>query len=225
MQPIARSRSPKSMKRLLVALCALLSIGSASLAASPERVVRGNKVVSQADPAITITLPRSARYLGADRWDLYDICDAEVHVFVEADADRNVKALYWIQFEQYLPNNTHIYNYTQDEPVTFGGRAFWRQARFGASDQPPRAGSDLEHVQAIVRRAGYRWPAHTMNLRLVHLPDASNRKELMFIYLEDLASTGYTSDGLLDGEQPRPEWQAIQQGLVERAAQRIKLSR
>ena len=63
-----------------------------------------------------------------------------------------------------------------------------------------------------------------MNVRLVHLLDEARRKELMFIYAEDLASTGYTSEQLMDGDKPRPEWEAIQKELVERAMKRIKLS-
>jgi len=40
----------------------------------------------------------------------------------------------------------------------------------------------------------------------------------------DLAPSGYTVAQLLDGKEPRPEWKAIEQGLVERAMTRMKLS-
>jgi hypothetical protein len=214
------------MKRSLLGLCALLfSAAVAGQAVSPERMVRGTRVVSQSDPRITITLPRSARYLGADRWNLYDIADAELHVFVEADRDKRIRTLYWIQFEGYLPSNSHIYNYTRDEPVKFAGRDFWQKARFGPANEKTRAGSDLEHVRALVQRAGYILPAEMMNVRLVQVLDEAKRKELMFIYAEDLAPTGYSSAQLLDGEQTRPEWQPIQKQLVERAMKRIRLSR
>src|SRR5689334_5706296 len=83
MQPRARRPRLKQMKRLLFVLC-ITFVGTCSAAAPPERLVHGHRLVSLADPAVTISLPRSARYLGADRWDLFDICDAELHVFVEA---------------------------------------------------------------------------------------------------------------------------------------------
>ncbi|HEX6637397.1 MAG TPA: hypothetical protein VF033_07055, partial [Steroidobacteraceae bacterium] len=91
------------MKHALFLWTALaLALAIPALAAAPERMVRGSRLVSKADPAATITLPKEAAYVGADRWDLYDIADAELHVFVEADREKKVKALYWIQFEAYL---------------------------------------------------------------------------------------------------------------------------
>ena len=63
-----------------------------------------------------------------------------------------------------------------------------------------------------------------MSVRLLHLVDESRRKELMIIYAEDLAPSGYTAAQMLEGKEPRPEWKAVEQGLVERAKKRIKLS-
>ena len=215
------------MKRILHGLCAALLAWSspAPAAPPPERVVNGNQLISRADPAVTIELPKSAKYLGAERWDLYDIADCELHLFVEADSHKVVKALYWIQFEGYLPSNTHAYDYSKDESVTFAGLPFWQRARFGPSNQVPRAGSDGERVRQMLERAGYKLPAHTMNLRLVHLLDETRRKELMFIYSEDLAARGYTSDQLMDGVSPRPAWDEVKKGLVERARERIRITR
>jgi hypothetical protein len=64
-----------------------------------------------------------------------------------------------------------------------------------------------------------------MNVRLVHLLDDGRRKELMFIYMEDLAPQGHTSEQLMDGDQPRPAWRDIEKGLVDRAVKRIGISR
>jgi hypothetical protein len=212
-------------KRLAFGLCILLfSSLLAAQAPAPERLVKGNRLISKSDPEVTIKLPRNAKHLGADRWNLYDIADCELHVFVEADANKLVRTLYWIQFEGYLPTNTHIYDYSKDEPVTFAGRQFYQRPRFGPNTSPAKPGSDLEHVRAIVERAGYRMPAESMNVRLVHLLDEARRKELMFIYIEDLAPTGYTSEQLMDGDNTRPEWEPIKKELVARAMKRIELS-
>jgi len=203
------------MKPLLPGLCViLLLISACALAAPPERAVEGNRVTSTRDPAITITLPRAVRYVGADRWDLYDICDAEVHVFVEADAHKNVKALYWIQFEGYLPSNTHIYDYSKDEPVTFAGRAFRKRARFGPTDEPQRPGSDGEHVWQLLARAGYQLPPRMMNVRLVQVLGEARRRELMFIYAEGLPADADTG----------ADWPRLERKLVQRAMKRIRLS-
>jgi len=214
------------MKHILYGALALtLSFLSVAQAAGPERQVRRNALVSKQAPAITVKVPRSAVYVGADRWDLYDICDAELHVFVEADRDKNVKALYWIQFEQYLPSNTHTYNYGADEPVQFAGRDFWQRTEFAATTKTPRAGSDGEHVRKLLEREGYTMPKDQMNVRLVQVLDETRRRELMFIYLEDLAPTGFTAAQLMDGKEIKPEWQSLKRDLVKRAMQRIQLLR
>jgi len=214
------------MKQLALGLgAAFFSSLLFAQAPAPERVVKGNQLISKSDPEATIKLPRAAKHLGADRWNLYDVADCELHVFVEADKNKNIKALYWVQFEGYLPSNTHAYDYSEDEPVTFAGQPFFQRASFGPTDRPTKAGSDLEHVRAIVQRAGYKMPAESMNVRLVHLLDETRRKELMFIYTEDLAPTGYTSGQLKEGDRTRPEWEAIRKEFAARAMERIKLSR
>ena len=202
------------MKRTLLGLsAAVFSCFLMAAAKAPEREVKGNRLISKSNPAITIEVPRSAVYLGAERWDLYDVADCELHLFVEASPDKVVKAMYWIQFEAYLPTNEHTYDYGKDEPVIFG-----------ATNNTPRAGGDGERTRQMLARAGYKLPAERMSVRLVHLLDESRRKELMIIYAEDLAPSGYTAAQLLDGTEPRPEWKAVEKGLVERAMKRIKLS-
>jgi len=213
------------MKHTLFGLCAIVfSCFLMAAAQAPEREVKGNRLISRSDPAFTIQVPRSAVYLGAERWDLYDVADCELHLFVEPHPDKTVKAMYWIQFEAFLPTNEHTYDYSKDELVTFGGRAFWKSSNFGPTNNTPRAGSDGERTRQMMARAGYKLPAERMSVRLVNLFDESRRKELMIIYAEDLAPSGFIASQLLDGNEPGPEWKNIEQGLVERAMKRIKLS-
>jgi hypothetical protein len=48
-------------------------------------------------------------------------------------------------------------------------------------------------TRQMLARAGYELPAERMSVRLVHLLDETRRKELMIIYAEDLALSGYTA--------------------------------
>jgi hypothetical protein len=75
-----------------------------------------------------IQVPRLAAYLGAERWDLYDVADCELHLFVEAYPDKTVKAMYWIQFEAYLPTNEHTYDYSR-APSGRPSNENWSNAR------------------------------------------------------------------------------------------------
>ncbi len=216
----------KTFARLFVfGILALLVLASAAAAAerSPERVVRGNTISSAHDPAVTIRLPKGVRYAGAARWDLYDICDAELHVFVEADKHKHVQRLYWVQFEHYLPDNNYTYNYPFTEKLTLGGREFDVTTNFRpALTPPPKAGSDRERVFQLVQQAGYQLPAETMSVRLVHLLDDAKRQELMFIYMEDMAANG-ASVAQLQEAGSESKWQELKAALIGRATKDVKL--
>ena len=214
------------MKPIVLSLAALLFCTGAHVqGAAPERTVEGSVVTSR-DPAIRITLPKEARYVGADRWTLYDVADCEVHVFVEADAARNVQRVYWVQFEAFIPSQPDSkYNYDRDAIAEINGFAVHHRERFGPDDEKPRAGSDLEHVRKMILAAGYRLPKEIINARLVHLPDDTRRKEVMVIYMEDMATTGKTSADFIVGGKISDAWTPVGERLLERAKARVKFER
>ncbi len=190
----------------------------------PERVIQGNAIISQRDPAMRIELPRAAQYVGGDRWILYGIADCEIHVFVEADSIKQVKHMYWVQFEQYVSSRPELqHNYKPQELANFAGVDTYVRAQFGKSSDPAKEGSDLEHVQALIRAKGYTLPPEMMNVRLVRLLDTQRRKELMIIYSEDLAPTGLKVDDLMPDGKATESWPRIQKSLIDRAEGQIHL--
>ncbi len=211
------------LKLLLVISCTFVFCGRAiAETLLPERKVESNIVVSTRDPNGRIELPPRVRYVGGDRWVLYGVADCEVHVFVEA-AEKMVKSFYWIQFEGYIPEKpNHRYDYQKDPKMVINGLEFYIKTRFGPTSEKPKAGSDLEHVLNMITAGGYKLPPDMMNIRLVYLPDTSHRKELMVVYAEDMASTGYSGKKLMTGEKVRPEWEMIEKSLVERARNQIR---
>lgn len=191
---------------------------------APERKVDGNVINSARDPQVRVELPKSVKYAGADRWILYDIADCEVHAFVDADADKNVQRLYWVQFEGYVPSKPDLHH-TYDSPrhTTIGGMDFYVDTWVRSKDEATRAGSDRQHVETLIRNHGYSMPAGMAYVRLVHLLDESKRKELMIIYGEDLTPTGFTAADLQPGGKAYDRWPAIEKGLIERAQQKIEI--
>ena len=200
---------------------------SAFLAAQtnlPERKVEGNVIASERDPKVRIHLPTSVQYVGADRWVLYGIADCELHVFVDADEQKNVQRLYWVQFEGYLPTKPKL-KHTYDSPrhAEIAGTDFYVDTWVRANDAKSRPDSDGEHVRALIRAKAYKAPAGMMYVRLVHLLDKQKRKELMIIYGEDLAFTGFTAAELDKEGQAYDQWPAIEKGLIDRAKEKIAL--
>ena len=202
----------------------LLSGLLAALMSAPERTVAGSVITSDHEPQARIRLPASVQYAGADRWDLYGIADCELHAFVEADSGKNIRRLYWVQFEGYLPAKPELtYQYDSPRHATLGGVDFYLDTWVRPANAPSRSGSDREHIEALLRARGYKMPPGMMYVRLVHLLDEHKRRELMIVYGEDLAPTGLIAAELAEGGKAHDQWPAIEKGLVERAEQTIHL--
>ena len=119
------------MKLFIAALSG--AILGAEMSATERRVIV-NEIVSERDPRLRIRLPKTVRYVGADRWILYGIADCELHGFVETDKQGFVQRIYWVQFEGYVPSRPELrHGYDSPEHAQIGGLDFyvdtWVQAR------------------------------------------------------------------------------------------------
>lgn len=188
---------------------------------TPDRTIRGRTVVSTHDPAVLIRLPDSATYVGADRWVLRAYADdIELHAFVDADRERRVRRLYWVQFEAYLPSRPELkHRYTSRRHVTLGAMDFYLDTwvERASAEEPD---SDSAHLRVLLQSAGYLLPKSLISARFVHLMDDS-RKELMYIYSEDTALTGLSADDLTEGGRAHGQWSAIEAALIARAQRSI----
>ena len=84
---------------------------------------------------------------------------------------------------------------------------------------------DREHIEALVLAKGYKMPAGMMYVRLAHLLDEQKRNELMIIYGEDLASTGFAAANLRVSGKAHDQWPAIEKGLLQRAEEKIAIEK
>jgi hypothetical protein len=199
----------------------------AALAAVPDRTVHGTTVVSHHDPAVTVTLPATAHYVGADRFVLMDpkmgpFDDCELHAFVEPGDRGIVRKLYWVQFEAYLPRVPNVHHaYDSPRHVTLGGFDFYVDTWVSSGSAPPEPGSDTEHLDGVLKAHGYS-RGDMMTVRLVHLPDAAKRTELMVIYSEALPP-GQTAASLKKGGPAYARWPGMEKGLIERATQAVRI--
>ncbi len=210
------------MKRTIVLVFFCCSL--AAQLRSPERKVEGNVITSEREPRVRIRLPKSVEYVGADRWVLYGIADCELHGFVEADGEKNVQRLYWVQFEGYLPSRPELqHKYDSPRHVKIGGMDFYVDTWVRPNDAETQAGSDREHIEALIRQKRYRMPAGMMYVRLVHLLDEQKRQELMIIYGENLAPSGFAAAELQEGGKSHDQWPTIEKGLVGRAEEKIAI--
>jgi hypothetical protein len=208
----------------LVTLCLALACLGLVAASAPERRVKGNALTSRHEPAVRIEVPKSATYAGADSFVLYEMADCELHAFVEADADKRVRRIWWIQFEKYLDSRPELHHrYDSPRQVKIDGRDFYLDTWLDAEDDKRTPGSDGERIRALIRSKGFIVPPDRMSVRLVHLLDEAKRKELMLIYSEDLAPTGHEPKALREGGAQRDDWAELERALVKRAVTSFEL--
>ena len=210
------------LQRIVVIV--LFSSLLAAQATRPERKVEGNVITSEHDPKVRIRLPNSVQYVGADRWVLYDMADCELHAFIDPDPHRNVQRLYWVQFEGYLPTRPEL-KHTYDSPrhTAIGGMDFYVDTWIRTKDAEMQPGSDLEHILTLIRARGYHMPDGMMYVRFVHLLDEQKRKELMVIYGEDVARSGFTTAELQPEGKEHDRWSPIEKSLLERAEKSLTI--
>ena len=192
-----------------------------------QGAVTGRLLTSRGFPAGNITFGEGLEYIGSDLFVLYGVARCEIYLFGESDEEGRIKRLYWVQFEGYLPDNDHTYDYSGSERKTqIGGRTFHDDVWFYDLDEASknwRDGSDSRHVLKLLADAGYEAGPEMMGIRLVHLDDA-RRNELMIIYQEDLSEHGLSVTDLDEGGGRVGEWEAISKKMRARALAGMSLS-
>lgn len=203
------------------------SLARSQAAAEPARTVKGQVLTSAAMPAIRIEFDKAFKYVGNQDFILYDVARAEQHFFVDADKEGRIKRFYWVQFEGYLPSNTHTYRYKTNNPVTIAGLTFTTDAAArNMKINVSRPDSDGSRARTFLESKGYRMAGDDVLLqRMVHLVDDAKRNELMIIYMEDLSELGLKASDLGKGGRAESQWEEVSKQLLARALKNMKARR
>lgn len=147
-------------------------------------------------------MPEDARYIGSTRFDLKDVADAEIHLFVESDASGEFERAYWIQFESYLPTLPDAtYDFMDDGmPLArLGEMELYYRARFGSADDAPTPDTEAFRVYRMIDDAGYTLPSETYSAQFHQVVSEDNRSEILVIVIGDLADVELSFDQLVAG--------------------------
>jgi hypothetical protein len=194
---------------------------------SPVRTVKDQVLTSKEMPAVSLKLDKAFKYVGGQAFILYDVARAEQHFFVDADEKGRINRMYWIQFEGYLPDNSHTYRYKSTKTVKIGGLEFIADAwTRNLKESQGRPDSDGSRARAFLDKKTHRMASDDyMAQRLVYLVDEGKRNELMIIYMEDLAPMKLTAKELASDGRAAAQWDEIAKGLLERAVKGLEISR
>lgn len=190
------------------------------------RSVKNHVLTSKEMPDVKLKFGKDFKYAGNQDFILYDVARAEQHFFVDTDGKGNIKRLYWIQFEGYLPENNHSYFYISQKVVNIGGLDFYADAfARDLKDNQGRPDSDVSRAKKFLEDKGFRIAGSDVLMqRLVHLVDKEKRNELMIIYLEDMTETGFTAADFAKGNN-KAEWKTVSEQLLARAQKDFEISR
>lgn len=191
-----------------------------------ERTVTGNELVSARDPAVVMRFGPEFEYLGGQKFILYGLADTEQHFFAELTAAGELRSLYWVQFEQYLPDTPYSYDYDSSPlRVDLDEYVFYTDtAAVHPDPRNRRPGTDGARVREFLQRAGLAYPDDFAYARLVYLTDESRRKELMIIFVEDLATYGVTAAEVSEGGVAHERWPEIENAHLERIRATLTLA-
>ncbi len=192
--------------------------------AAPSRKIEGQILSSTEMPALKLEFDKAFKYVGGHDFILYDVARAEQHFFVDADKDGRIKRMYWIQFEGYLPSNSHTYRYEVNKTANIGGLDFIADAHArNIKRNPGRPDSDSVRGRAFLESKGFRMASDDLLAqRLVYLVDEAKRNELMIVYMEDLSGMSLTAADLGTGGAATARWDEISKGIARTRCQRDK---
>ena len=214
--------------RITIFVAIALAWATSASALAPERKVVGHTIYSPSDPHVKLRVPKDVKYVGSDTFSMskpgigeFDAC--ELYAFAKGAKDGSLRKLYWVHFEHLLPNHPEMHM-TYDSPrhARIGGLDFFVDTEFSDGTGIPKPGSDTEHFYSLLSTHGYK-RSPMMFVRLVHLTDASARKELMLIVGEALPP-GVTSASLQEGGQDHARWPVLEQQLIDSAVRSISIT-
>jgi hypothetical protein len=191
------------------------------------RSVKDQVLTSTEAPTVKLKFDKNFKYVDSQSFILYDVARAEQHFFVDANEKGQIARMYWIQFEGYLPTNTHTYRYKATKTVKIGGLEFIADAwARNIKDSPGRPDSDGSRAREFLEKKGFRLASDdVLSQRLVHLVDEKKRDELMIIYMEDLSAMKRTAKDLAKDGRAAGEWDEIAKALLDRAVKGMEISR
>lgn len=181
--------------------------------------VSGNDLVSNADPDVILRFDPAYHHVGGQKFILCGVADTEQHFFVETTDDNKLKSAYWVQYEAYLPDNSYRYDY-DDSPlrVMLGDYEFYTDTDVVERDpnRKRRRGADGTLARQFLANNGYVFPDNHAYARLVYLTDDSRRKELMIIFIDDLAAYGLTASELMEGGDSAAQWPVVEKAHLDK---------
>lgn len=176
------------------------------------RRVKGQVLTSTYLPSIRLRFDKRFKYVGSQKFTLYDRAQAEQYFFVDADNQRRLKRMYMVQFEGYLPNINATYNYPATETVVIGSEPYivnFETVPNVSAALKPNPESDAARAVSFLESKGYPLSESIMFQRFVRVVDEAKRNELILLYVEVAGYAGSfaSSETAAEKDKAKQEFQ------------------
>lgn len=152
-----------------------------------KREVKKQILISSDAPEICLKFDKKFNFAGSQKFILYNRAEAEQFFFVEADG-KEIKRLYMLQFENFLPKIEATYNYNEPETVKIGGLNFFVNSE-NVSDVETALkavpDSDIAKAAGFLKSKGFTLMKSITYQRFVRVVSDDKRREFIILYVED----------------------------------------
>jgi hypothetical protein len=160
-------------------------------------------------------------YIGCQEIIIYGTSKVYHYVFAKStknDQDKRIiSKLFFLQYEYYLPEFMHSYNYKSTDIVEFGG-ILWQRDNFidpaTYDDWDPQ--SDFYQLLTFLEKKNLKHPDMAWNNRFATMLNKEKSQELLILYIEGIPKekleTLFVNDKLVDDE-----WEKEKIGIKERS--------
>jgi hypothetical protein len=216
----------RHMRKMILLVVVLLALLAPAAAQKPLRRVEGRTLVSNATPPVRLKFGKEFKYVGTQSFILYENAQVEQYFFVDADG-RAIRRMFMVQFEGYLPTNTHTYNYNIKDTIKLGGLDFMYDTQVGNVSAFRKQYPDSDAARAATFLEGKGYQPEGMDVvfqRYIRLVDEARRNELLIVYYENLNGTRLTAADLSEGGRAADR-ERIFREVQQRALKGFKVSK
>jgi hypothetical protein len=190
-----------------------------------NRFMSEGVLISREDPSLAIDVADEFEFVGRHPFTIRDVAAGERFVFVQAE-DHQVKKLFMVQFEGFLPGIDNFYRYdlsgkpvVANYPFRSNGYAFNIVKDIIANPK-----SESAATYPFLESNGYSVPDELMMWRSLTVADEARNKEMIIFYIEDVKSAGLALADFYVDDTETDMWINIQRDLELRANDAFRIT-
>ena len=195
-------------------MCAifLACVWALGFAQSTESRVEKNDFISRGNPTLTAVVDPKLKFVGSVPFSINNSVAGTRFIFLDANERRQVRRMFIVQQEGFLPGSSEIYQYPITKPFVLGGVAYQHSVILFDSDEEVREnpGKETDVTDQFLHSLGYTLEPELVMTRFARPADSEHKHEIIFFCFDALSSYGHKLKDFPDNSQS-PEKEDLKQ--------------